>query len=209
MKPGEIIDELKRLNVPHDVIGGVIGRDRTAATKMLGGDRGMKSSEVEPLSALVHEYRLKGAHFAAAPEDASALVRVPVYDARLSAGPGALNEHVAEVEVWEFSRRYLTEELKVSPTDLSVVEVQGDSMEPTLRSGDRVLVDHTDLNPAKPGVFAIWDSNATVVKRLEQIPGSDPAVLVLISDNKHHRRYTVRAEAVRVLGRVVWFSRRL
>lgn len=145
-----------------------------------------------------------------APEEwTKQLITVAEYEVRLSAGPGALVESENQTGVWQFSRRYLVDELRLDPNGLAIVEVQGDSMEPTLKTGDRVLIDHTDRNPARPGVYAIWDSNATVVKRVERIPASDPPQLVLISDNKNHNQYTVLAELVNIIGRVVWFGRRL
>ncbi|WP_298699214.1 XRE family transcriptional regulator [uncultured Brevundimonas sp.] len=137
------------------------------------------------------------------------LVTVNEHDVRLSAGPGALFDEESAVGVWRFSRAYLVNELRLSPASLAVVQVEGDSMEPTLRSGDRVLIDHADRNPAKPGIYAIWDSDATVVKRLELVPYSDPTELVLISDNKNHNQYRVLAELVNVIGRVVWYARRV
>ena len=57
MGPSEIVEELKRLQVPHDAIAKVIGRDRTAATKMLSGKRSVKFNEVAGLQALIAEYR--------------------------------------------------------------------------------------------------------------------------------------------------------
>lgn len=140
---------------------------------------------------------------------APSVVTIPEYDVRLSAGGGTLIEAENQTGIWQFSRSYLVDELRLAPSNLAIVEVEGDSMEPTLRSGDRVLIDHSDRNPAKPGVYAIWDSNATVVKRLERVPASDPPKVVLISDNKNHNQYTVLAELVNVIGRVVWFGRRL
>lgn len=145
------------------------------------------------------------------PEMSSAIdmIAIPEYDVRLSAGAGHLIEVENIKDIWQFSRRYIEGELRLNRANLAVVEVEGDSMEPTLRSGDRVLIDHSDRNPAKPGIYAIWDSNATVVKRVENIPASDPPQLVLISDNKNHHEYIVLAEFVNVIGRVVWFARRL
>ena len=137
------------------------------------------------------------------------VITVPEYDVRLSAGGGALIERENQSGVWQFSRAYLVDELRLRPQDLAIVEVQGDSMEPTLRTGDRVLIDHSSRNPALPGVYAIWDSSATVVKRLEKVPGADPPEVVLISDNKAHGEYRVPADLVNVIGRVVWFARRL
>ena len=138
----------------------------------------------------------------------AAKVQVPEYDVRASAGPGAIADEENIRDRWSFSRDYLAS-IGVLGHELGVIEVIGDSMSETLHSGDRILVDMSDRNPARPGVFVVWDSDATVVKRLEKIPASDPAILVLISDNKNHRTYEVPAELVNVVGRVVWFARRL
>lgn len=155
------------------------------------------------------EDALVDAPMVAARGKAADLVTVNEYDVRLSAGPGAIFEAENVKGVWQFSRRYIVDELRLNPARLGVVEVQGDSMAPTLNSGDRVLVDHGDTNAAMPGIYAIWDSHATVVKRVEKVPASDPLMLVLISDNKHHNQYQVRADLVNIIGRVVWFARRI
>lgn len=141
--------------------------------------------------------------------EAGTMVAIPEYDVRLSAGGGSLVDQEKIIDYWQFSRRYLESELRVAPSNLGVVTVDGDSMYPTLWSGDRVMVDLTETNPAKPGVYAIFDSDATVVKRIEKVPASDPVEVVLISDNKNHNQYRVPAELVTVIGRVVWFARRM
>lgn len=161
-----------------------------------------------PLDELPED-ALVDAPLVAARGKAADLVTVNEYDVRLSAGGGALFEAENVKGVWQFSRSYIEGELRLNPASLGVVEVQGDSMVPTLHSGDRVLVDHSDRNAALPGIYAIWDSNATVVKRLERVPASAPLMLVLISDNKNHNQYTVPADLVNVIGRVVWFARRI
>jgi len=136
-------------------------------------------------------------------------VLIPEYDVRLSAGGGYLVNDENIKDVWNFSRRYVTEFLRLTPDTLMVAEVEGDSMFPTLWSGDKVMIDRSETNPAKPGIYAIWDSDATVVKRIERVPASDPPQIVLISDNKNHNQYTVLAELVSIIGRVVWYSRRI
>lgn len=142
--------------------------------------------------------------------DAAAdLIAVPEFDVRLSAGPGALTGDEPAIDVWNFSRRYLVDQLRLNPATLAVVEVVGDSMMPTLWTGDRVLIDHNDRNPARGGIFAVWDTDATVVKRLERVPQSRPRQVVLISDNKNHNQYTVSEDELVIIGRVVWYARRL
>ncbi|WP_024354197.1 XRE family transcriptional regulator [Brevundimonas naejangsanensis] len=139
----------------------------------------------------------------------STFVQIPEYDIRLSAGGGSIATDADAIAYWSFPREYLENEVRAPLSSLGVVTIEGDSMFPTLSSGDRVLVDRSETNPAKPGVYAIFDSNATVVKRIEKVPASDPAEVVLISDNKNHNQYRVPADLVTVIGRVVWFARRL
>lgn len=136
------------------------------------------------------------------------LVSINEHDVRLSAGPGTHVDAEDVRGVWRAPRSFVQTELGVNPAALTMVQVVGDSMEPTLRSGDRVIIDHSDANPARPGIYAIWDGNATVVKRLERVPYSDPPMVVLISDNPNHNPYTVHADLVQVIGRVVWYGRR-
>lgn len=142
-------------------------------------------------------------------DDLPEMVRIPEYNVRLSAGPGSFNDDEKIIDHWQFSRRYIENELRVAPSNLGLVTVDGDSMYPTLWPGDRVMVDMSETNPAKGGVYAIFDSDATVVKRVERVPASEPPMVVLISDNKNHNQYRVPADLVTVIGRVVWFARRM
>lgn len=60
-------------------------------------------------------------------------------------------------------------------------------MEPTLESGDRVLVSNADRLPSPPGLFTLWDGFGVVVKRIEHLLNSDPLTLSIASDNPKHR----------------------
>lgn len=136
-------------------------------------------------------------------------ITIPEYDVRASMGGGF---HI-DVETvrghWPFDRSYIVNELRLNPGNLVVIEVIGDSMEPTLRSGDRVLVDMSDQRVGIPGVFVLFDGDGTVAKRVEKIPDSEPGKVRLISDNQHHGSYEVLGEHVNIVGRVVWFARRM
>ena len=133
---------------------------------------------------------------------------MPEYDVRVSAGGGFHISDETKRDVWLFSRRYIADELRLSAARLVVLEVVGDSMEPTLKSGDRVLVNMGDTRVSQPGIFVLWDGDGTVVKRLELVPSSKPAVLKRISDNPLHGSYEVRAVDTKIIGRVVWIARR-
>ena len=90
-----------------------------------------------------------------------------------------------------------------------VIAVDGDSMEPLLSSGDRILIDVSRRVPVPPGIFVIGDGMGLVAKRIEHVPHSEPPNVVLKSLNPEYDSYERSVEEVRVVGRAVWVSRRL
>ena len=151
---------------------------------------------------------LEATEIEVAEPDAS-MVLVPEYDVRAAAGDGFVIDNETVKAQWPFSRPYLRNVLGVSSSQLAVVEVVGDSMSPTLESGDRVLVDLLDRRPSPPGLFVLWDGDGTLVKRVERVLNSQPAMVAITSDNPRHRSYEQPAELVSLVGRVIWFARRL
>lgn len=136
-------------------------------------------------------------------------VAIPEYDVRLSAGPGFAVDTESTRRYWSLPRFLVVDRLGISPSQATVQEVVGDSMEPTLSTGDYVLIDLSDRRLGLPGVFAVWDGDALVCKRLERVPGSEPSQVRLKSDNPLHGEYQVDEERVRVIGRVRWVTRRM
>lgn len=134
---------------------------------------------------------------------------VPEYQVHVSAGGGALVAEENKRRDWPFATDYLKQELGLERSKLAIVEVRGDSMEPTLSSGDRVLVNMSDRQVSQPGIFIVFDGDGTVVKRVEKIPGTRPPRIVLISDNPLHGRYELDSDVVQIVGRVVWRAGRI
>lgn len=137
-----------------------------------------------------------------------AVVQIPQYSFRAGMGGGGVIADEREAEYLALPRTYL-EQMQLASADLISIAVEGDSMSPTLESGDRVMVNRKDKNPASGGVFAIHDSDVLVVKRVERIPATNPVRLKLISDNPNHGTYEVPAGETNILGRVVWYARKL
>jgi len=142
-----------------------------------------------------------------APETPQA-IRIPQYSFRAGMGGGGVISDEGEADYLALPRTYL-EQMQLVSADLITIEVEGDSMSPTLESGDRIMINRNDKNPASGGVFAIHDSDALVVKRVERIPATNPVRLKLISDNPNHGTYDVPADETNILGRVVWYARKL
>jgi len=84
-----------------------------------------------------------------------------------------------------------------------VITVYGDSMEPTLAPGTRVMVDTEDRIPSPPGIFVVYDGLGLVVKRVEHRPQSSPPAVRLISDNPRYDSYECPLEEARIQGRVI------
>jgi hypothetical protein len=137
-------------------------------------------------------------------------VAVAELDVRASAGPGALNDGLEDAkETWLFPDPVIRYEFRARPADLRVITIDGDSMEPLLHSGDRILVDTSQRVPVPPGIFVIWDGMGIVAKRVEHIPNSEPTKLVIKSVNPEYQTYERQAEEVNIVGRVIWAARRL
>lgn len=171
--------------------------------------RGVGASELLALAGLSDEPHLGNSPDLPEPKADRDSILIPEYNVREAMGDGFTVDRETIKDHWTFSRRYLSEELRLNLRNLVVIEVIGDSMEPTLKTGDRVLVDMGDRRVGIPGIFVLWDGDGTIAKRLELIPNSKPPRLLRISDNPLHGKYEVLAEETNIIGRIVWFARRL
>jgi len=92
------------------------------------------------------------------------------------------------------------------PQNMSIFKVQGDSMEPTLLSGDLVLVDHSKGATTRDGLFAITIDREVLIKRIQPLMDSK---LLVISDNEKYTALEIEAENIHINGKVIWFAREL
>ena len=130
--------------------------------------------------------------------------------ARPSTGGGTIVENEERTaRDFHFRRAWIRDRLKAAPSMMRVMDVQGDSMTPTLKEGDVVLVDMNQRSPAPPGVFVLHDGMGLVAKRLEYVPMSEPRRVRIISDNRQYSLYECTAEEVNVFGRVRWYGREI
>lgn len=138
----------------------------------------------------------------AAPEDAL----VPVYNVQASAGYGALVDEEYVVQQLAFPPDYLRRITKTSPKHLKIIGVKGDSMAPTLKDDDVVMVDTTKRDLSWGGIFVIRiDGDGLLVKRVST--GSQRGYFKIVSDNAAAFPAVERlAEDVEVLGRVIWYG---
>ncbi len=103
-------------------------------------------------------------------------------------------------------RSLIVEILQGKPSDFLLINVRGDSMEGDFRHGDQLLVDTRDKSPTQPGPFALWFDDEYVVKNVERVPGGQVRIF---SSNPKYTTVSLATEETRIIGRPVWFGRRL
>lgn len=139
-------------------------------------------------------------------EDYAAIVR---FDLFASAGPGAEMPLTTEIkDRLLFRMEWIRSVTRASIEEVAALSVMGDSMEPTLKHGDTVLVDLTQNNPARDDIYVIRRDGLLVVKRLKK--SFKTKTLTIISDNpKYGSEEGVDPADVLVVGRVFWMGRRI
>lgn len=199
--------EIKRTGVMQKDVAELLGIGKSAVTGILNGSRQLKAQELQTLEAFFKQKNNTKAESG---------VELPELDVRAGAGGGGVpvdtweadgNGGMIAVDAvrdhWTLPGNFVRNVLRSSPQATTIIEVLGDSMEPTMRPGDRVFIDTNHRHPSPPGVFAVWDGFGIVVKRIELVPMSDPPQVRLISDNKNHAVYTASLTDAHIIGRVI------
>lgn len=133
------------------------------------------------------------------------LVYVEKHNVVASAGGGAHVDEESVVDYYPFSMEYLKKQ-RISHCDLSIIEARGDSMEPTIESGDDIVIAkwYDSDNMASQGVHVINLDGDLRVKRLKYDIANDG--YRIISDNPLYKEeFVKRAELdrMRIIGEVV------
>lgn len=124
-------------------------------------------------------------------------------------GMGGGGSDDGEPGVVAFSRDLIERELRAPAEHLFAMVTEGNSMEPDFRGGDQILVDTRRKSLSQPGAFCLWDGDGHVIKYLEKVPGSDPATVRVVSANFTYAAHERLVDEINVVGRVIWFGRRV
>ncbi len=130
-------------------------------------------------------------------------VEVPILDVRLAAGTASLSDAAQQIGTMPFDLGLLRSLGRSTHEGLVVLTAEGDSMEPLIADGARVLADTADTR-LREGIFAFRIGDELRVKRLRR-RGSD-AVDVL-SENPRYAPETLEGDLLdqfAILGRVLW-----
>ena len=146
-------------------------------------------------------------------------VELPLYDITAGAGAGKWNDNVRIKSRLAFRRDWLSTTVG-SGNNLSLITVDGDSMEPTLKSGSVVMIRDNDTFNFNDGIYFMLHNGRHVIKRLQRKAinsignGKTEVAISVMSDNPAYPPVdvTLRQETIHennILGRAVWLGVKL
>lgn len=142
---------------------------------------------------------------ASAPEEG--YVTIPRITVDITSDGSRVTSQEHEAEYYYFRRSWITGHLGLSPEDLRMLYIRGDSMEPTLHHNDIVLVDTSKKIPSPAGIFVLFDGLGLSAKRVEFF--GNERMIRLMSDNPQYSTYERSIDETVIIGRVVWFAREM
>ena len=136
----------------------------------------------------------------------SEFVAVPMVEARLSAGGGSFETSGLLERCYSFRRNFLHR--LGQPSQMVLMRVDGDSMEPELQDGDIVLLDQSQSAPRPGKIYAVGVEDMVYLKQIDKAPGK----LILRSLNPVYTPLEVEIteqleQTVRIIGRAIWWCR--
>lgn len=136
-------------------------------------------------------------------------ILVPRYDVSASMGNGAVIHSEQIVDHLAFREQWVRTELNTSPKNLVLISAIGDSMEPTLRAGDLLLIDRGGEGVKQDAIYVFAMHGELRVKRMQlKLDGS----VMVRSDNPQYEAERLSANQIgtlNIVGRVVWSGRRM
>lgn len=142
-------------------------------------------------------------------EQSAGLVAVNRAPIRASAGFGSIPQELSGKPYFAFDERWLKRLTGSSAGQLSIIRVEGDSMAPTLKAGDDILVDLGEaLQRLRDGIYVLRADDSLVVKRLALHPVGGRVTVQ--SDNPAYPDWPdCGIDEINCIGRVIWAGRKI
>lgn len=139
------------------------------------------------------------------PQDSKNIITLEKLDVEAGCDPsgGPVCNDVAVVERIQVSIEWFKQNISRYRTQgHQLVTARGDSMEPTINSGDIVVVDVRDTDVTQEGIFCLNYGGGVTIKRIQVLPFG----VEFISDNKLYNSFVLKGQeldAIKIIGRVV------
>ncbi|MBF0587524.1 MAG: helix-turn-helix transcriptional regulator [Magnetococcales bacterium] len=133
---------------------------------------------------------------------------IPYYSPVASAGLGGEVYEERSARCLAFRREWLMKE-GFPLGRLSLVRVEGDTMEPTLTDGDVLLVNQREKEVIDGRIYVMRLDMKLYVKRLQIVPGGR---MLIKSDNRNIENVILDEHSIdkaEIIGRVVWVGKRV
>ena len=131
---------------------------------------------------------------------------IDVYDVMASAGHGALVDSENIIERLSFPPDYLDRLTRTHPRHLKIIGVKGDSMEPTLKDDDVVMLDTTKTSLDFDGLFVLRWGDALHVKRIGR--ASNGSVRIISDNKENYPPMELPRSEIEVVGKVIWMGKK-
>ncbi len=133
---------------------------------------------------------------------------IPVFDVRAAAGAGAFADSEDILYHHPLRSQWLARLTTAPAAMLALIEVDGDSMWPTLHSGDHVLLNRAETWYSRDGIYALDIGDGLQIKRLAMHPVTRG--ITVKSDNPDYPSFEgIDASELRILGRAIWLGRKI
>ena len=103
-------------------------------------------------------------------------VPIPRYTVSASAGGGSFVSDPVDITYYAFSIQWIKRR-SLDISQLHIVDVRGDSMEPTLFDGDLILVDRAHTEPMDGKLYVLRIAHQLVVKHIQTLRSDRIALL--------------------------------
>jgi phage repressor protein C with HTH and peptisase S24 domain len=165
--------------------------------------------ETEPLVTEIGNHGGGLAVHGSATSLSNEFVLVPRYEVSARGGNGYVIHSEQVVDHLAFKADWVRLELGSSPKNLVLISAVGESMEPTIRPGDLLLVDRGSDGVRQDAIYAISHDGELRIKRVQRLFNG---TLIIKSDNPGYQPEELTADeslSLRIVGRVVWSGRRM
>jgi len=133
---------------------------------------------------------------------------IPLYDVDGRAEQVLPNDNEQPIDGLAFKRSWFRTEIGLSPENCRLIQVIGDSMEPTLHKRDMVMIDCSPTEVIEDGIYCLKLNSDLLIKRIQRLMGHK---LKVISDNSAYEAFTIddfNTKDHAIIGRVIWAGKR-
>lgn len=185
-------------------IGEALGLPASRISEMFKGTRDLSYDEARKL---IDRFDLMDGVQTTDVVSSESVALVPQLELGFSMGGGSVFEDYPSQGVIPFQREWLRGLMRGRLEELFVARGDGDSMEPTLKDGDIVLIDTAQKDILQQDrIWAVSYGDLGMIKRVRRLPGG---TYQLISDNPNVTPISAFDGEMHVIGRVIWIGRRI